>query len=70
MAGVVALRPQFRGSAECIRDGLGRTLIIGGERNPHVAIVEDGVVLAIGLDDLIERLRDQVGADAVARHER
>src|SRR3546814_19194600 len=37
--------------------------------DPDVAIVEDGVVLTIGLGDLVEALRDQVGADAVAGHE-
>src|SRR3546814_8921412 len=31
-----------------------------------MAVVEDGVVLAIGLLDLIEALRDQEGAHAIA----
>ncbi|MNI39454.1 hypothetical protein D3C73_936360 [compost metagenome] len=34
-----------------------------------MAVVEDGVVFAIGLGDLIEALRDQIGANAVAGHE-
>ncbi len=34
-----------------------------------MAVVEDGVVLAIGLGDLVQRLGDQVGADAVTGHE-
>src|SRR3546814_7341248 len=34
-----------------------------------MAIVEDGVVLAIGFADLVKALGDQVCADAVARHE-
>jgi iron complex outermembrane recepter protein len=35
-----------------------------------MAIVEDRIVLAIGLLDLVEALRDQKGADAIAGHER
>ncbi len=34
-----------------------------------MGIVENGVVLAIGLDDLIEGLRNEIGPDAIARHE-
>ena len=34
-----------------------------------MAIVEDRVVLAVGLGDLVERLGDQIGADAIAGHE-
>ena len=54
MAGIVALRPQFRGGAERVRDTFGSPLIIGSKRDPHMAIVEDGVVLAIGLGDLVQ----------------
>ena len=35
-----------------------------------MAIVEDRIVLAIGLDDLVQRLGDEDGAHAVAGHER
>src|SRR3546814_13735601 len=34
-----------------------------------MAIVEDGVVLAIGLLDLVQALRDEEGADAIACQE-
>src|SRR3546814_5492495 len=34
-----------------------------------MAIVENRIVEAIGLLDLVERLRDQEGLDPVARHE-
>src|SRR3546814_5681233 len=69
MAGVVALRAQLGRRAERIRYALGRALVVRRESDPDVAVVEDGVVLAIGLGDLVEALRDQVGADAVAGHE-
>ena len=69
MAGIVALRAQFGRRAERVGDALGRALVVGRERDADMAIVEDGVVLAIGLGDLVERLRDEVGADAVASHE-
>ena len=69
MAGIVALRAQFGRRAERIGYALGRALVIAAEGDPDMAIVEDGVVLAIGLGDLVEALRDQVGADAVAGHE-
>ncbi len=45
-------------------------LIAAGEADAHVTIVEDGIVLAIGLLDLIERLGDQEGLETIARHER
>ena len=35
-----------------------------------MAVVENGVVLAICLGYLIERLRNEVGADAIPGHER
>lgn len=34
-----------------------------------MAIVEDGVVLAIGLLDLVQRLSDQKGLEAISCHE-
>src|SRR3546814_20914904 len=69
MAGVVALGTQLGRRAERIGYTLGRALVVAAERDPDVAVVEDGVVLAIGLGNLVEALRDQVGADAIARHE-
>ena len=34
-----------------------------------MAIVQDGIIGAIGLLDLVERLRDQKALDSIARHE-
>jgi hypothetical protein len=34
-----------------------------------MAVIENGVVLAIGLGNLVEALGDQIGADAVTGHE-
>ena len=70
MAGIIPLRAKFRCGAERVGNALGRAFVVRGKRDADMAIVEDGVVLAIGLGDLVERLRDQIGADAVSRHER
>ena len=70
MASVVALRLHLSRGAERVRDTLGRALVVGGEAHPHVAVVEDRVVLAIGLLDLVQRLRDEKAFQAIAGHER
>jgi hypothetical protein len=36
----------------------------------HIAVVEDGIVGAVSLLDLVQRLRDQKGLEAIAGHER
>ena len=69
MAGVVALRAQLGRGAECFGDALGGAFVVGGERHPDVAVVQNRMVLAVGFVDLVERLRDEEAADAVARHE-
>ena len=69
MARVVALRAQLGGGAQRLGNALGRALVVGGERHAHMAVVENRIVLAVGLVDLVERLRDQEGAQAVAGHE-
>ncbi len=66
VACIVALGAQLRRGAKRVRNTLGRALVVGGERDPDMAIVEDRIVLAIGLGDLVERLRDQKAVDAVA----
>ena len=66
---VVALRTQLSSRPQGLRDPLGRALVVGGECNAHMAVVEDRVIRAIGLVDLIERLRDQEGSQVVAGHE-
>ncbi|MOA00105.1 hypothetical protein D3C78_1194530 [compost metagenome] len=68
MAGIVALRAQLGRCAECLGDALGGALVVGGEGHPHMAVVEDRVVLAVGLVDLVERLRDEEGAQPITGH--
>src|SRR5256885_230029 len=66
---VVALRAQLGRSAERLGDPFGGALIVGGERHAHMAVVQDRMVLAVGFVDLVERLRDEEAADAIASHE-
>ena len=66
--GIVALRAQLGGGAEHFGNALGRALVIGGIRHPHMAVVQNGIVRAVSLIDLVERLRDEEAADAVASH--
>ena len=66
----VPLGAQFRHRAQRIREALGRPLVVGRKRDPHVAVVENRVVGAVGLLDLVQRLRDQETPDAVASEER
>ncbi|MCY1235390.1 hypothetical protein D9M72_480050 [compost metagenome] len=54
VAGVVALRAQFGGSAEGLGDAFGGAFVVGREGHPHMAVVEDRVVLAVGLVDLVQ----------------
>ena len=70
MTCVVALRAKLRCGAQRFGDPFGGALVVGGESHPHVTVVENGVVLAVGLVDLVERLRDQECAQTVASHER
>ena len=69
VARIVALGAQLGGRAQRVRDALGGALVVGGEGDPDMAVIENGVVLAIGFRDLIERLRDQEASHAVAGHE-
>jgi len=48
---------------------LGRALVVRGEGDPHMAVVEDGIVRAVGFLDLVQRLRDQERFQPVAGHE-
>src|SRR3546814_4427445 len=61
-----AHRALFSFGAKGIGDGLRFPRVIGRKGDADMAVVEDGVVLAIGLLDLIEALRDQEGAHATA----
>ncbi len=69
VAGVVALGAQLGGGAQRLGDAFGGALVVRGERHADMAVVENRMVLAVGLVDLVERLRDEEAADAVARHE-
>src|SRR3546814_5236236 len=66
VASIVAHRALFSCGAKGIGDALRCPLVIGRKGDADMAVVEDGVVLAIGLLDLIEALRDQEGAHAIA----
>src|SRR5260370_765086 len=52
-----------------MRHALSRRFVAGGEGVGQVAIVQHGSVGAVGLLDLVERLRDQTPLDAVTGHE-
>src|SRR3546814_9965602 len=49
---IVAHRPLLGRRPERVGNALRRPLVVGRERDPHVAVVEDRVVLAVGLLDL------------------
>lgn len=70
MPGIVFLGPDFGGGPQRIRDPFGGPFIIGGEADPHMAVIEDRVVLTVGFLDLIQALGDQESLDAIAPHER
>ena len=67
--GIVLHRLHLGGGAERVRHTLGCALVVGREADPHMAVVEDGVVRAVGLFDLVQRLRDQERLEPVAGHE-
>src|SRR3569623_13495 len=67
VSGIVTHRALLGRGAERVGNAFGRALVIGREGDADVAIVEDGVVLAISLLYLVEALRDQENAHAVAR---
>src|SRR3546814_17698540 len=62
VASIVAHRALFSCGAKGIGDALRCPLVIGRKGDADMAVVEDGVVLAIGLLDLIEALRAPEGA--------
>jgi hypothetical protein len=59
MAGIVAHRAKLGRGTKRVRHALGGPFVVGREAHPHMTIVENGVVLTVGLLDLIERLRDE-----------
>ena len=69
MPGIVGRVTQFGRRTQRIRDALGGAFVVGGEGDTDVAIVQHGIVGAVGFLDLIKRLRDQKALDAVTGHE-
>ena len=69
MPGIVFHGLQFGRGAKRVRDAFGSPLVIGRKTHPDMAIVEDGIIGAIGLFDLVERLRNEEGLQPIARHE-
>ncbi len=58
MPGIVLHRLHLGGRPERVRHTLGGALVMVAKPHADMAIVEDGVVSAIGLLDLVQRLRD------------
>src|SRR5689334_5649018 len=69
MPSVVALRTQLGSRAKRIGNSLRCAFVIRCECNPHVTVIEDGIVRPVCLLDLVQRLRDEKGAQAVTCHE-
>ena len=68
-ARIVLHGAHFGRHAERVGDTLGGALVVRREAHAHMAVVEDGVVLAVGLLDLVQRLGDEEALQAVAGHE-
>src|SRR3546814_18738832 len=66
--GIVFHRAHLGGGAERIRNPLGSAFIVGREGDADMAIVKNGIVLSIGLLDLVEALGDEEGLDPIASH--
>ena len=69
MAGIVLGIADLGRRAERIGDPLGGPFVVGGEAHSDMAVVEDRIVDAVGLLDLVQRLGDQEALETVARHE-
>jgi hypothetical protein len=59
MTSVVLHGPHFGRRTEGVGDALGGALVIGREADADMTIIEDRVVLAVRLFDLVQRLGDQ-----------
>lgn len=66
MTRIVPLGAQFGRRSAGARDALGGALVVAREGDPRMAIVQDSVVLALRIGNLVERLCDQETADAIA----
>ena len=69
MAGIIALSSELGCGSERVRNTPGGALVIGRKGNAHMAVVENGVILAVGRGDLVERLGDQIDPHPIAGHE-
>src|SRR6185437_14406901 len=68
-ARIVLHGAHFGRGSKRVGDTFGGSLVVGGEAHAHMAVVEDGVVLTVGLLDLVQRLRDEEALQPVAGHE-
>src|SRR3546814_18830576 len=66
MPGIVPHRALFGRDAERVRNPPPRSLIVGREGDTDMAVVENRIMLAVSLLDLIQGLRDQESAHAVS----
>src|SRR3546814_16038740 len=66
---VVAHRAHLGRRPERVGYPFGGALVVGSEADSHMAVVENGVVGAISLFDLVQRLCDQEALQSVAGHE-
>ena len=64
-SGIVHLRTGLSRNAQHVGDASGGTFVVAGERDADMRVVENGGVLTISLDELVQRLRDQTGLDPV-----
>ena len=69
MAGIVLHSLHFGRGAKRVRNALGRSLVVGGEADAHMAVIEDRVVRTVSFLDLVQRLRDEERLQTVACHE-
>ena len=60
--------PVFRDRANHLADALASDCVSGGEGAEDVAVVQDRIVDAILLDDVVEGLDNQVGFDSISGH--
>jgi hypothetical protein len=65
--GIVLHRLHLGGGAEGVGHAFGGALVIGGEADADMAVVEDRIVRAVGLLDLVQRLRDQESSSGRSR---
>ena len=70
MTGVILHRTHLGRGAECVAHAFCGSLVVGRKAHAYMAVVEDRIVLAVCLLDLIQALCDQDALQPVSRHER